>query len=128
MPIEIPTAEETEKTVEAKVKKILSDLQIVKKIAELESTTAKLGEDLKKLAMRGTQRSAIDPLATALTRDLGRLADLLQIEGTQDSVTVKPRARLRDEDFKMVRETIIEHGGFWSSQQRTFVVPRNRKG
>ena len=127
MPIEVPTAEETEKTVETKVKKILSDLQIMKKIAELESTTAKLVEDLNKLSTRGSQRPS-DPLTAALTRDLGRLADLLQIEGTQDSVTVKPRARLGDQDFKMVRETIIEHGGFWSSQQRTFIVPRNRKG
>jgi len=127
VPIEVPTAGETEKTVEAEVKKILSDLQIMRRITELESTTAKLVEDLNKLSLRDTQRPS-DPLTTAVTRDLGRLADLLQIEGTQDSVTVKPRARLRDQDFKLVRETIIEHGGFWSSRQRSFVVPRNRKG
>ena len=128
MPVEVPTVEETEKAVEAKVKKVLSDLQIMKKIAELESTTAKLVEDFNRLSMRETKAPSVDPLTTALTEDLGRLVSLLQIEGTQDSVTVKPRVRLRDQDFKMVRETIIEHGGFWSSQQKMFVVPRNRKG
>jgi hypothetical protein len=126
VPIEVPTSEEIEKVVEEKLKKVLSDLQIMKKIAELESSTAKLAEDLNKLLVREVQRSATDPLTTALTKNLARLADLLQIQATPDSVTLKPKTRLRDQDFRTVKETIIEHGGFWSSQRRMFIVPRNR--
>ena len=127
MPIEVPTREEIEKIVEEKLKKILSDLQIMKKIAELESSTVKLTEGLNKLSTKGAQMLPTDPLTAALTKDLGTLSDFLQIEGLPDSVTLKPKARLRDQEFRTVRETVIEHGGFWSSQKRMFIVPRNRR-
>jgi hypothetical protein len=126
MPVEVPTREEIERIVEEKLKKVLSDLQIMKKIAELESSTVKLTEDLNKLSTKEAQMPPTDPLTAALTKNLAGLAGLLQIQGSPDSVTLKPKARLRDQDFRTVRETIIEHGGFWSSQKRMFIVPRNR--
>jgi len=126
VPIEVPTREEIEKIVEEKLMKVLSDLQIMKKITELESLTAKLTEDLKKLSTGQVQVPATDPLTAALTKNLSRLADLLQIQGASDFVTLKPKARLRDQDFRTVKETVSEHGGYWSSQRRMFIVPRNR--
>jgi hypothetical protein len=126
MPVEVPTREEIERIVEEKMKKVLSDLQIMKKIAELESSTLKLTEDLNKLSTKEAQMPPTDPLTAALTKNLAGLAGLLQIQGSPDSVTLKPKARLRDQDFRTVRETIMEHGGFWSSQKRMFIVPRNR--
>ena len=44
MPIEVLTREEIEKIIEEKLKKLLSQTEISKKIAELESSTAKLRE------------------------------------------------------------------------------------
>jgi len=126
VPIEVPTREEIEKIVEEKLMKVLSDLQIMKKITELESLTAKVTEDLKKLSTGQVQMPATDPLTAALTKNLSGLADLLQIQGASDSVTLKPKARLRDQDFRTVKETVSEHGGYWSSQRRMFIVPRNR--
>ena len=125
MPVEVATREEIEKIVEEKLKKILFDLQIVKKIAELESSTVKLTENLNKLSTRGAQMLPTDPLILALTKDLAGLADFLQIQGSPNSVTLMPKARLRDQDFRTVREAVIEHGGFWSSQKKMFIVPRN---
>jgi hypothetical protein len=127
MPIEVLTREEIEKIIEEKLKRLLSEMQISKKIAELESSTAKLADDISKLTTREPRMPVtVQPLATALTRDLGSLADLLQIQGTADSVTLTPKLRLRDQDFGTVRKTVTEHGGFWSSQRRMFIVPRNR--
>jgi len=126
VPVEVPTNEELEKVVEEKLKKVLSDLQIMKKITELEFSTAKLARDLNRLSAKEPKEPTADPLTTALKGDLAQLADLLQIQGTPDTVTLRPKTRLRDEDFSTVKETIIEHGGFWSSQRRMFIVPRNR--
>jgi len=125
--IEVLTREEIERIVEEKLKKVLSDLQIMKKISELDSSTAKLTEDLNKVSTREAQMPATDPLTAALTKDLAGVANLLQIEGTSGAVTLRPKARLRDQDFSTVRETVSEHGGFWSSQRRMFIVPRNRR-
>jgi hypothetical protein len=126
VPVEVPTNEELEKVVDEKLKKVLSDLQIMKRITELEFSIARLARDLNQLSAKEPKRFATDPLTTVLRKDLAQLADLLQIQGTADSVTLRPKTRLRDEDFRTVKETIIEHGGFWSSQRRTFIVPRNR--
>ena len=126
MPVEALTSEELEKVVEEKLKKILSDLQIMKRITELESSTAKLGAYLNQLSVKEAKRSALDPLTVALTKDLAQLAELVEIQGTADSVTVRLKTRLRDEDFRTIKETVVEHGGFWSSQRRIFIVPRNR--
>jgi len=126
VPVEVLTSEELEKVVEEKLKKTLSDLQIMKRITELEASTAKLAASLNQLSTKEAKRSATDPLAAALTKDLAVLTGLVEIQGTADSVTVRLKTRLRDEDFRTVKETIIEHGGFWSSQRRVFIVPRNR--
>jgi hypothetical protein len=101
-------------------------LQITKKIAELESSTSRLAENLNRLSTRQVPIRATDPLAAALAKNLAGLTDFLEIQGTSDSVTLKPKARLRDRDFAMVRATVSEHGGFWLSERRMFVVPRDR--
>jgi uncharacterized membrane protein YccC len=127
LPIEVLTRDEVEKTVEERLKKLLADMQISKKIADLEASNAKLIDAINKLLSAGEGRTPEgSPLASALTRDLGLLVDQLQIQTTADSVTLKPKTRLRDQDFRTVRETVGEHGGFWSSQKRMFIVPRNR--
>ncbi len=126
MPIEVLTKDEVERIVEEKLKKLLADMQISKKITDLEASSAKLTEEINNLLSTREGRIAeAPPLATALARDLGLLADQLQIQTTPDSVTLKPKARFRDQDFRTVRETVSEHGGFWSSQRRMFIVPRN---
>jgi hypothetical protein len=127
MPVQVLTGEEIEKIVEEKLKKVLSDLQIMKKIDELEASTAKLTADLNKLSTMHTQIVTKDPLAAALMKDLAGLAGLLEIQTQSDSVTLKVRARLRDQDFRTIRETVQEHGGFWSQQRKMFIVPRNSR-
>jgi hypothetical protein len=127
MPIEVLTRDEVEKIVEEKLKRLLTDMQISKKIVGLEASDAKVLDAINKLLpTREGRAPEASPLATALTRDLGLLANQLQIQATADSVTLKPKARLRDQDFRMVRQSVGEHGGFWSSQRRMFIVPRNR--
>ena len=126
MPIEVLTRDEVEKIVEEKLRKLLAEMQISKKIADLEASDAKLvGVINKLLSAGGGITPGSSPLATALTRDLGLLADQLQIQTTSESVTLIPKFRLREQDFRMVRQTVTEHGGFWSSQKRMFIVPRN---
>jgi flagellar biosynthesis component FlhA len=124
LPIEVLTREEVEKIVEDKLKKLLSDMRIQEKIAELKSSTSKLTEDVSRLAREAPAPSA-HPLLTALAKDLGPLADMLEIQDAKDSVTLRPKARLREQDFGTVRETVTQHGGSWSSQRRMFVVPKN---
>ena len=126
MPIEVLTRDEVEKIIEEKVKKLLAEMQISKKIADLEASNAKLVDNVNKVLLTREGRIAeAPPLATAIARDLGLLADQLQIQTTSDSVTLKPKTRLRDQDFRTVRQIVSEHGGFWSSQRRMFIVPRN---
>ena len=124
MPVEILTREEIEKIVEDKLKKLLSEMRIQEKIAELKSSTSKLTEDVSRLATREARPSA-HPLVTALAKDLGPLADMLEIQDTKDSVTLRPKARLRELDFGTVKETVSQHGGSWSSQRRMFIVPKH---
>jgi hypothetical protein len=52
MPTEALTREEIEKLVEEKLKKLLSETKISKKIVELESSTAKLRDDIAKLSVK----------------------------------------------------------------------------
>jgi hypothetical protein len=123
--MEVLTREEIEKIVEDKLKKLLADMRIQERIAELKFSTSKLTDDVSRLATRVAQVPAAHPLVTALAKDLGPLADMLEIQDTKDSVTLRPKARLREQDFRNVRETVSQHGGSWSSQRRMFIVPKN---
>jgi len=120
MPIEILTREELEKLVEEKLKKLLSEMEISKKIAELELSTAKLGDEIARLSVK--EALLPEPVAASLTRDLAHRADLLEIRSAADSVTLKPKGYLGAQDFKAVTEIVKRHGGFWSSDRRMFIV------
>lgn len=124
LPIEVLTREEIEKIVEDKLKKLFSDMRIAEKIAELKSSISKLTEDVGRLATREVPVPGAHPWVAALAKDLGPLADMLEIQDTKDSVTLRPKARLRQQDFITVRETVTQHGGFWSSQRRMFILPK----
>ena len=124
MPIEVLTRDEIEKIVEDKLKKLLSDMRIAEKITELKSSISKLTEDVSRLATREAPVPSAHPWVAALAKDLGPLADMLEIQDTKDSVTIRPKARLRQQDFITVRETVSQHGGFWSSQRRMFILPK----
>jgi len=122
MPIEVLTREELEKLVEEKLRKLLSEMEISKKIAELESSTAKLKDDIAKLSVKEAVVAEPQPVAAALTRDLAQRADLLEIRATTDSVTLKPKGYLGAQDFRAVSEIVKKHGGSWSSDRRMFIV------
>ncbi len=49
MPIEVLTKDEIERIVEEKLKKLLADMQISKKIADLEASSAKVINNINKL-------------------------------------------------------------------------------
>jgi len=123
MPIEILTREELEKLVEEKLKKLLSEMEISKKIAELELSTAKLSDEIAKLSVK--EALLPEPVATSLTRDLAQRADLLEIRSAVDSVTLKPKGYLGAQDFRAVSEIVRKHGGFWSSDRRMFIVRKS---
>jgi len=122
MPIEVLTREEIEKLLDEKLKKLLSETGIWKKITELESSTAKLRDDIAKLSIREAVVAEPEPVAAALTRDLAQRADLLEIRTTLDSVTLKPKGYLGAQDFRAVSEIVRKRGGFWSSERRMFIV------
>jgi hypothetical protein len=122
MPIEVLTREEIEKIIEEKLKKLLSQTEISKKIAELESSTAKLRDDIAKLSTKEAAVAEREPVAAALTRDLAQLEDLLEIGITSGSVTLKPKAYLGAQDFRAVSDIVRRHGGLWSSERRMFIV------
>ena len=125
MPIEVLTREEIEKIVEDKLKKLLSDMRIAEKIAELNSSISRLTEDVSRLATREARLPSAHPWVTALAKDLGPLADMFEIQETKDSVTLRPKARLPQRDFIAVRETVSQHGGFWSSERRMFILTKH---
>jgi hypothetical protein len=125
LPIEVLTREEIEKIVEDKLKKLFSDMRIAEKIAELKSSISKLTEDVSRLTTREAPVPSARPWVTALAKDLGPLADMLEIQDTKDSVTLRPKIRLRQQDFITVKETVGQHGGFWSSQRRMFILPKH---
>ena len=125
MPIEVLTRDEIEKIVEDKLKKFFSDMRIAEKIAELKSSISKLTEDVSRLTTKEVPVPSAHPWVTALAKDLGPLADLVAIQETKDSLMLMPKARLRQQDFITVRETVSQHGGFWSSQRRMFILPKN---
>ena len=77
-PIEILTREEVKKLVEEKLKKLLSEIEISKKITELEFSIAKLRDDIGKLSIKEAVVAEPEPVAAALTRDLAQRADLLE--------------------------------------------------
>jgi hypothetical protein len=122
MPIEVLTREEIEKVVEEKLKKLLLETEISKKIAELESSTAKLRDAIAKLAIKEAAVAEPEPVAASLTRDLAERVDLLEIRTTLDSVTLKPKGYLGAQDFRAVSDVVRKYGGLWSSERRTFIV------
>jgi hypothetical protein len=122
MPVEVLTREEVEKIIEEKLKKLLLEMEISKKIVELESSTAKLRDDIAKLTIKEGAVAKHEPVAAALTRDLAEQADLLQIEITLGAVTLKPKRYLGARDFRAVSDIVRKYGGSWSSERRMFVV------
>jgi hypothetical protein len=122
MPIEVLTREGIEKIVEEKLKKLLLDMEISKKIAQLESTVAKVKDDIAKPSIKEAAVAEPETVAAALTRDLAQLEALLQIGITSGSVTLKPKAYLGAQDFRAVSEIVRKYGGVWSSERRMFIV------
>lgn len=122
MPIEILTREELEKLVEEKLRKLLSEMEIWKKIAEVKSSIAKLSDEIAKLSVKEAVVAEPEPITAALTRELAQRADLLEIRATIDSVTLKPKGYLGAQDFRAVSEIVRKHGGFWSPDRRMFIV------
>ncbi len=122
MPIEVLTREEVEKLVEEKLKKLLLETEIWKKITELELSTIKLRDDIAELTMREAAVAQPEPVETVLARDLGQRTSVLEIRTTLDSVTLKPKGYLGPQDFRAVSEVVRKYGGFWSSQTRMFIV------
>ena len=122
MPIEVLTREEIEKIVEEKFKKLLLETEISRKIAELESSTAKLRDAIAKPSAKEAAVAEREPVAAALTRDLAQLEDLLEIGITSGSVTLKPKGYLGAQDFRAVSDIVRKHGGLWSSERRMFIV------
>ncbi|WP_455284480.1 hypothetical protein [[Eubacterium] cellulosolvens] len=122
MPVEVLTREEIERLVEEKLKKLLTDLEIWKKVGELEASVAKLKEDTAKVSIKEAVVTEPEGIAAALTIELAHRADLLHIGTTRDSVTLKPRGYLRPQDFRAVSEIVRKYGGFWSSERRMFIV------
>ena len=122
MPVEVLTREEIEKIVEEKLKKLLSEMRISGKMAELEASTAKLKEDIGKLSLKKPPVAEPDNVAVALTRDLAQLENLLQIGITSSSVTLKPKRYLGAQDFRAVSEIVRKHGGSWFSERGIFIV------
>jgi hypothetical protein len=125
MPIEVLTREELEKLVEEKLKKLLSEMEISKKIADLEFSTSKLRDDIVRLSVRKVPVPEPEPIATALTRDLAQWGHLLEIRVTMGSVTLKPKGYLAAQEFRAVSEVVKKHGGFWSSERRMFIVHKH---
>ena len=121
-PIEILTRDEVEKLVEEKLKKLLSEMEISKKITELEFSIAKLRDDIGKLSIKEGVVAEPEPLVTTVTGDLTQRAELLQIGTAVDSVTLKPKRYLGAQDFRAVSEIVRKHGGFSSSERRMFIV------
>jgi hypothetical protein len=108
--------------VEEKLKKLLSEMDISKKIAELELSTVKLRDDIARLSVKEAPVPESQPVAAALTRNLAQRADLLEIRAAIDSVTLKPKRYLGPQDFRAVSEIVRKYGGFWSSDRRMFIV------
>jgi hypothetical protein len=122
LPIEVLTREEIERLVEEKLKKLLSEGEICKKITELESSTAKLRDEIARLSIKESAAAGPEPVEAVLGRELAERADLLQIRTTSDSVTLKPKGYLGPQDFRAVSEIVKKHGGSWSSERRMFIV------
>jgi hypothetical protein len=95
-------------------------MRIAEKIAELESSTAKLRDAIAKLSIR--EAAVAEAVAPSLTRDLAERVDLLEIRITLDSVTLKPKGYLGAQDFRAVSDVVRKHGGLWSSERRMFIV------
>jgi hypothetical protein len=122
MPIEVLTREEIERLVEEKLRKLLAEAEIWKKIMELESSTVKLRDDITRLAIKKPAVTEAEVLTAALIGDLAHRLDLLEIRTTLDSVTLKPKGYLGSQDFRAVNEIVRKHGGSWSSERRMFLV------
>jgi hypothetical protein len=125
MPVEVLTREEVEKMIEEKLRKLLLDMEISKKILELEASSAKLKDDMAKLSIKEAPVAKPEPIAAALTRDLAERAGLLQFGITAGAVTLKPKRYLASQDFRAVSDIVKKYGG-WSSQRRMFIVQGNR--
>jgi hypothetical protein len=122
LPIEVLTRDEIERLVEEKLKTLLAEAEIWKKITQLESSIVKLRDDVARLSIKKPAVSETEVLTAALVGDLAHRVDLLDIRTTLDSVTLKPKSYLGSQDFRAINEIVRKHGGSWSSERRVFLV------
>jgi hypothetical protein len=78
--------------------------------------------DITRLSIKRGAVAKPEPVAAALTDDLAERVNLLQVEIRPVSVTLKPKSYLAQQDFMAISEIVRKYGGFWSSQNRTFIV------
>lgn len=121
MPIEVLTREEVEKIIEEKIKKFVVESDLARKIAELESLTRELKDNVAKLSA-----APLKPLGVreALVMDLAERADLLEILESKDSLMLRPKRYLGTQAFRAVSEIVRKHGGAWSSDRRMFIIKK----
>lgn len=111
MPVEVLTRDEVEKIVEEKLRKIIDDLAIEKKLVYLESAIAELKNKISTLSSPKPKVSEIELAAQTLLRDLGERTKFLEISVTGDIIMLKKRRYLVANDFRKVEEIIKKHGG-----------------
>jgi len=130
LPVEVLTRDEIERIIEEMIKKLAAgipstqlDAEIKAEIANLKAQIAEISGRINELSA-GLSTKAVAPVRVedALRGELGGLAELLEIRGQPDQVTLRPRRYLGSEDFRSVLQAVRRHGGFWSSMNRTFVI------
>jgi len=126
MPVEVPTRDEVEKIVDEKLRKIIDDLAIEKKLIDLESVIAELKSKISTLSSLKPKVSEIELAAQTLLRDLGERTKFLEISIKGDTIVLKKRHYLKINDFKKVEEIIKKHGGSWSSLKNAFIIRKSR--
>jgi len=127
MPVEVLTRDEIEKIIEEKLRKIIDELAIKKKLTDLESATNELKSKISSPPSPKPKVSETEMVAQTLLRDLGERTKFLEISIKGDTVVLKKRHYLKIDDFKKVEEIIKKHGGSWSSLKNAFIIRKGRE-
>lgn len=106
----------------------LGDVELKKKVAELESSIAELKGKISMLPtpLPGAKPITAEPLVETLKAALGEHMGLLEIMVEGDTVILRPKRYLGAQRFRTVIDIVKKHGGNWTPERRTFIIRKKQ--
>ena len=116
MPLAVLSKQEIEEMIKKRCLQLLQESEIREKISFLERELHDMRVLIEKLD------ETLPDKVEALKRDLGEIAELIDIQNNREVIIVRPRHWLKEEEFKTINGVVTKLGGLWVPHMRAFSI------